>query len=286
MSNIKAYLLALDGKSFPDHKWDFGFIREAFERNNVEYLEVTELPEVDRAFVVICGYENKRIPTKISDELNKIKKVVLFVTGDEGGLFMADKIKHPNIHIWIQSPYPDRHSKFNKMPIGCPSHMKDNLPNYTNKKNDVFFSGQITHDRRKELAEAMPNVPNALFNPTAGFTQGYQPAEYYRHLLESKIIPAPAGALTIDSFRFYEALEMLALPIGDLKNYFGTEHNFWDFTFEQDTAFIPKTNNWQELPGIIEKGISDYPANMHRAVSWWIKYKRDFAYKIMEQINE
>lgn len=285
MSNIKAYLLGLDGKSFPNHKWDFGFVKEAFDKNNIDYVQVSELPEVDKAFVVICGFENKRIPTKVSDELNKIKKVVLFITGDETGSFMVDKIKHPNIYIWVQSPYPNIHEKFYKMPIGCPSHMKDNLPQYTNKKNDVFFSGQITHDRRKELAEVMPNVPNALFNPTPGFTQGYEPSEYYKHLLESKIVPSPAGTATIDSFRFYEALEMLALPVGDLKSSTNEEYNFWDFTFEQTTNLIPKTNNWHELPGIIEKEVIDYPANMHRAVSWWIKYKRDFAYKIMEQIN-
>jgi hypothetical protein len=244
------------------------------------------LPKCDRAFVVICGYENKRLINEVSAELKKIDRVVLFITGDERGLFRADKIKHRNIQIWIQSPYPDRHGQFNKMPIGCPSHMKNNLPNYVTKKNSAFFSGQITHCRREELAEAMPNISNALFNPTAGFTQGYGPKEYYKHIAESIVIPAPAGTATVDSFRFYEALEMLALPVGDLKNSFGTEHNFWDFTFEQSTPFIPKTNNWNELPGIIEKEVSDYPANMHRAVSWWIKYKRDFAYKIMEQINE
>jgi hypothetical protein len=284
LSKIKAYLLALDGKSFPDHKWDFGFVREAFDRNNVEYVEVTELPEVDKGFVVICGFENRRIPTKVSTELNKIKKVVLFVTGDETGSFMADKIKHPDIKIWIQSPYPDRHGQFYKMPIGCPSHMRDNLPEYTTKKNDAFFSGQITHDRRRELAEAMPNVKNVLFNPTPGFTQGYEPKEYYRHLLESRVIPSPAGSDTIDSFRFYEALEMLGIPVGDLKNSKNEGQNFWDFTFEQNTP-VPKTDNWNELQTIINDSLYDYPASMHRTVAWWIKYKRDFAYKIMEQLN-
>lgn len=285
MSEIKAYLLAVDGKSFPDHKWDFGFVKEAFHKNKIDYEEVVSLPECDKAFVVICGWENKFLIKEVNQELNKIKKVVLFITGDERGFFRADKIFHPDIKIWIQSPYPDRHGPFYKMPIGCPSHMKDNLPEYTTKKNHVFFSGQITHDRRKELAEVMPNISNALFNPTAGFTQGYGPAEYYQHLLESIVVPAPAGTSTIDSFRFYEAIEMLAIPVGDLKSSTNEEYNFWDFVFEKETPIIPKTNNWNELPGIVDKGVSDYPANMHRVVGWWIKYKRDFAYKIMEQLN-
>ena len=286
MSDVTAYLLAVDGKSFPDHKWDFGFVREAFDRNKIKYVEATTLPECDRAFVVIAGFENRAMYHEINIELAKIKRVVLFVTADERGAFSPRQLSHPNISVWVQSPYPDRHKKFNKMPIGCPSHMKDNLPEYTTKKNDAFFSGQVTHSRRKELADVMPSIPNALFNPTPGFTQGYQPTEYYQHLLESKVVPAPAGTATVDSFRFYEALEMLALPVGDLKNSLNTQHNFWDFVFQQPTPFIPKTADWHELPGIVEKGVSDYPANMHRAVSWWIRYKRDFAYKIMEEVNE
>jgi hypothetical protein len=286
MSDIKAYLLGVDGKSFPDHKWDFGFVKEAFDKNKIEYSEATSLPECDRAFVVICGFENKQLVNEVSFELNKIKRVVLFITGDERGTFRADKLSHDNMEIWIQSPYPDRHGQFNKMPIGCPSHMKDNLPEYTDKKNDAFFSGQITHDRRKQLAEVMPGVPNALFNPTPGFTQGYKPKEYYKHIAESKMVPSPAGTSTVDSFRFYETLELLSLPIGDLRSSTNEKYNFWDFVFEQETPFIPKTTNWNNLPDIVEKGVGDYPGNMHRAVSWWIKYKRDFAYKIMEQINE
>jgi hypothetical protein len=286
MSEIKAYLLAVDGKSFPDHKWDFGFIKEAFDKNKIEYVETTKLPECEKAFVVIAGYEHKNSIKEVLQELQKIKKVVLFITGDERGVFRADKLFHPNIKIWIQSPYLDRHEQFYKMPIGCPSHMKNNLPEYTTKKNYVFFSGQITHDRRKELAEFMPTIPNVLFNPTAGFTQGYQPTEYYQHLLESIVVPSPAGTATIDSFRFYEAIEMLAIPIGDLKDSSGYVYNFWDFVFEEETHFIPKTSNWKKLSKIAQQSIRDYPANMHRIVSWWIKYKRDFAYKIMEQINE
>jgi hypothetical protein len=103
-------------------------------------------------------------------------------------------------------------------------------------------------------------------------------------LLESRVIPSPAGSDTIDSFRFYEALEMLGIPVGDLKNSKNEGQNFWDFTFEQNTP-VPKTDNWNELQTIINDSLYDYPASMHRTVAWWIKYKRDFAYKIMEQLN-
>lgn len=284
MSNPKAYLLAIDGKSFPDHKWDFGLLKESFEKNKVDYEQVTALPKCNKAFVVICGDENKRMPSQINEELAKIKRVVLFITADEGGLFRADKIKHPNISIWIQSPYPDRHAQFNKFPIGAPFSLKENHPEYTGKKYDVFFSGQVTHQRRQELNDAMANIKNALNNPTPGFTQGYEQKEYLQHFLESRLGPAPAGTATIDSFRFYEALEMLCLPIGDTKSSTGQEYDFWDFVFSQEVP-VPKTSDWKELGTIVDKALLDYPANMHRAVSWWIRYKRDFAYKIMEELN-
>ena len=152
------------------------------------------------------------------------------------------------------------------------------------KKYDAFFSGQVTHQRREELVDAMSKLDNVLLNPTAGFTQGYDQKQYLQHFVESKLAPAPAGTATIDSFRFYEALEMLCLPIGDTKSSKGEQYDFWDFAMSKEVP-VPKTSNWNELGIIMEEALLNYPANMHKAVSWWIRYKRDFAYKIMEEIN-
>ena len=48
----------------------------------------------------------------------------------------------------------------------------------------------------------------------------------------------------------------------------------------------PKIQNWMDLPDLMVKLNEGYPNNMHSAVSWWIKYKRDLFNKLMEQINE
>jgi hypothetical protein len=97
----------------------------------------------------------------------------------------------------------------------------------------------------------------------------------------SKVVPAPSGAAVIDNFRFFEALEMLALPIGDLKQANGRETNFYEYVYGK-TIPVPLTHDWYQLGKIISEIMNDYPANMHRAVAWWIKYKRDFANKIMD----
>jgi hypothetical protein len=130
----------------------------------------------------------------------------------------------------------------------------------------------------------MENLPNALFKPTAGFAQGDSPKEYYRNLASAKIAPAPSGAVVIESFRFYEALEMLCLPVVDALDPFNNPINYYDFVFEEKTP-IRSIKNWHLLKGIVPELLNNYPENMHQAVSWWIKQKRDLGIKIMRQIN-
>ena len=281
---MKAYLYSPDKKNYPNHKGDFGLVKEAFNTKNIESIEVEELEETERAFVCIPGYDSIGHEKQINKELAKIKKVVLFVTSDECGMFNAKLIKHTDIKIWIQSPYK-KHKSFFKMPIGAPTTLTSNLPEYPTKTSDMFFAGQITHQRRQELHNAIKYFNNIDYLPTGGFMQGDTQDVYYSRLSKAKIAPCPAGNVTIDSFRFYEALEMLCLPIGDIKDSAGRAFDFLDYTFDSIVP-VPKTSNWNLLLDIFIKEIKDYPANMHKAVSWWIKYKRDFANLIVDQLNE
>jgi hypothetical protein len=205
-------------------------------------------------------------------------------TGDEGAYFNVDKICHPNIEIWVQYPH-QKHKKYNKVFIGAPQHIKDNLPDYPIKEYDVYFGGQITHQRRKELGEAMPGLPNSLYKPTPGFAQGDTPKDYYATMSKAKISPCPAGAQVVDTFRLFESIEMLCLPVGDMVDSIGIEKDFFAYVGAADIPII-KTNNWHNLKEIVPNLLNDYPNNMHKVVCWWIKYKRDFSIKIMEQVNE
>jgi hypothetical protein len=78
---------------------------------------------------------------------------------------------------------------------------------------------------------------------------------------------------------------MLCLPIGDLVDSRGIEKDFFSYVGTEDVP-ITKTNNWHSLKDIVPNLLNGYPNNMHKVVCWWIKYKRDFSLKIMEQINE
>jgi hypothetical protein len=279
----KAYLYSVKAEDSASHKWDYGLIKEFFSKYNIKPVNVTSLPNEERAFVVIPGPQNIDYEELISDELNKINRVVLFITGDESGSFDIEKIKHKNIEIWIQCPHK-KHSKYNKIALGTPQHLSKNLPTYQDKSYDVSFAGQITHQRRQELAKAMQSIPNSFYGPTEGFAQGLNPKNYYDKMFISKIIPCPSGQVVIDSFRFYEAIEMLCLPIADRLDSKGNETNYYNFVFEDEVP-IKTLDNWHLLQNTISELLNNYPNNMHQVVCWWIKYKRDLGIKLMRQIN-
>ena len=283
MNQSKCYLYSFNKEDCAADKWDYGLLKEIFDKYNIEQIKVNALPIEDRAFVVIPGPQNIGHEKHIAKELQNISKLVLFITGDEEGVFDIDRIDHPNAEIWIQYPHK-KHEKYNKFPIGVPQHLKNNLPNYKTKTYDVFFAGQITHQRREQLAGAIALVNNALYKPTDGFARGDKPIHYYDNLASSRIAACPAGAVVIDSFRLFEAIEMMSLPIADLIDSSGLEDDFYQRLFNEVVPFY-KIKNWNDLPVIVSGLLEGYPNNMHTVVCWWIKYKRDFGIKLMRQIN-
>jgi hypothetical protein len=283
MSQINAYLYSHDGKDYASDKWDYGLIKEIFDKYEVNQIKVTSIPEGEKAFVVIPGPQTAGNEDTLSDELSKLSKVVLFINGDENARFNVDKIIHPNIEIWIQYPHK-KHSEYNKMPIGVPQHLKDNLPEYKEKDYDVYFGGQITHQRRVELSHVMPRLKNSLYGPTKGFSQGDKPKDYYAKLASAKIAPCPSGAAVIDTFRFFESIELLTLPIADTLDPKGIQTDFYKDMFGVNVPF-KDVSNWNELDKLVPRLLDHYPNNMHKVVCWWIKEKRDLGIKIMRQIN-
>jgi len=283
MNQSNCYLYSFNKEDCAADKWDYGLLKEIFDNHNIEQIKVNSLPITDRAFVVIPGPQNIGHEKHISKELKNISRLVLFITGDEEGVFDIDRIDHPNAEIWIQYPHK-KHEAYNKLPVGVPQHLKNNLPNYKTKTYDLFFAGQITHQRRQQLAEAIALVNNALYKPTDGFARGDKPIYYYDNLASSKIAACPAGAVVIDSFRLFEAIEMMSLPIVDFIDSSGLEDDFYQRLFNEAVPFY-KTKDWNELPNLTLRLLEGYPNNMHTVVCWWIKYKRDFGIKLMRQIN-
>ena len=281
---IKTYLYSFKAEDCSADKWDYGLLKEVFDKYQIEQVRVTSIPKTERAFVVVPGPQNLGYEESVNREIQNVSRLVLFITGDEEGKFDIEKISHPNAEIWVQYPY-EKHKDLNKLPIGVPQHLKKLVPEYPSKDYDVYFSGQITHPRRQQIAKVLPKVPNALFTLTEGFAQGGEPVDYYKALASAKIAPAPSGAATMDTFRFFEAIEMLCLPIADGIDSKGNFIEFYKNLFGYEIP-VEVTYNWSNLTKLVPALLHQYPQNMQKVVSWWIKYKRDLGIKVMRQINE
>jgi hypothetical protein len=283
MNQSKCYLYSFNEQDCAADKWDYGLLKEIFDKYKIDQVKVTSIPKANRGFVVIPGPQNLGHEEDVNAQIQNLSRLVLFITGDEEGKFDISKINHPNAEIWIQYPH-EKHKDYNKLPIGVPQHLKKFAPEYPSKDNNLYFGGQITHSRRQQLAKAIQNMPNALFKPTAGFAQGDKPIDYYRTLASAKIAPVPSGAIVIDSFRFYEAIEMLCLPIADRIDPNGNSLDFYNYLFGYNIP-VTHVSNWSELHKLAPELLDQYPTNMHDVVSWWIKYKRDLGIKVMRQVN-
>ena len=87
---------------------------------------------------------------------------------------------------------------------------------------DVFFSGHMASTNRRhylrwviDFFQDMPKEerPKLDFNITRGFNMGLSPEEYSQKLYQSKIVVCPAGNVSMETFRHYEAMRSGAIVV-------------------------------------------------------------------------
>lgn len=288
---MRAYFLSLKPQTPCNDYWDYGMMTDLIKGKlwrpsgfpDIDIVECSELPKDDTAIVVIPARHHADMVTEINNQINRINHVVLFLMGDEEAEFPVEKISHPSIRIWVQNPHPGRHDSYRKLGTGYPGQIHNYIGEY-DKDVDIFFAGQITHQRRAELVESTQGMTNIRLIPTKGFTQGVGHSEYYEYMQRAKIAPAPSGAVIPDSFRLFEALECGALVIADERTPNGEVVHYWDWLFEAPTPF-PHVTNWDRLPTLSKEMLEDYPDNLHKQTAWWIKYKRQLSYWLLEDLH-
>lgn len=289
---MKVYFLSLKKETPKRGYWDYALLEDfisgrlwkPYEFVPFEIKEVDKLPEDDRAIVVIPARHHAGLEPEITGQLKNIKHVVLFLMGDEEADFDVEEIKHNSIHIWVQNAHPDKHDKYNRIGTGYAPHIRLQDNTEYNKNINVYFSGQITHKNREVMYDAVLEYHNSVVNRTAGFTQGVAPDKYAGLMARAKVVPCPAGAVIPDSFRTYEALESMAIAVADNRNSQGTISNYWQWLFNEDVPF-PTINADDEWFGKVDNAVKEYNDMIQQQTVWWIKWKRDFAYKVMEQLK-
>ena len=302
---IPVVFLSLNPETPARGYWDMGMLEDVFSgkmwkpATSYEFVVVDKLEDAGEGAIIVFP---ARAQVDYLDELNArikpLKWVVLMLTGDEEASFPVEKVKHPNIFIWVMSPRPDRHEAYNKLGTGYPPQAREWLPKYQEEAQerpiDYFFSGQITHDRRWSMSVQLRTMvefkhANNLrgdFNFTDGFTKGYQPEEYYKRLARAKTAPAPSGPETPDSFRLFEALEAGCIPIADTRDPKGVfPDNYWQWFFEGDVPFPIIKDYEQELQGFTIAAVKDFAKTSNDIFAWWQNYKRDLCYRVMKQVH-
>jgi hypothetical protein len=218
---------------------------------------------------------------------------LVIATSDEASTFPWARFHRPdNCRLWVMTPRPEKKYPEGTFFIGegCPwppeeiaSHA---LPDW-DKPLDLFFSGQINHDRRIEMIVAVEEVAKTHRverHATEGFRQGMSVGDYLKTTTHSKIIPCPSGRSTQDSFRFYEALEAQAIPIADERRP-KTKHpgGYWEMIFGDSFPF--GITRWQELPEKMRR-FRNAPETPAMTSAWWQQYKRSIAYELDDTVKD
>lgn len=229
--------------------------------------------------VVVPGRFWNTAYDQIADALSRYEWVLGLRVSDEEDWFNPTMVEHPNAKWWIQTPrfqseYPNG-SRF--LPVGYTPHARFADP--SEKLLDVFLSGQDTHRRRHECFDTLEGLKRSRIHRTAGFTQGMDAGEYVRCCGLAKLMPCPSGAVSVDSFRVWEALEADAIPVVDKVSPVDGPTNYWERVL-QDPPF-PLVHDWGAVDWVeLLDGWDPEPVQ-----GWYRSYKRRLADWLVEDLT-
>lgn len=253
--------------------------------HGIEFERLEAFPAAADGIVLIVPGRYWADPTaEIGQAISKYRWVLAFRTSDEEDLFDIRKVVHPSILWWVQTPRVGvDYGTARFLPLGYTPHC-DLMPvEPPEKLLDLFLACQDTHSRRHEAFAALQSGERRRIEPSPGFTQGMDPAEYVRCMTAAKVAPAPSGAVSPDSFRVWEALEAHAIPIADDVSPTYDSRGYWRMLLG-DPPF-PILADYQDLPGWVDDMLSDWPRQANRVTAWWIQTKRGLARMLREDLT-
>lgn len=267
MSKSVAYL-SFNKKVPAAGYWDQAFLQDL----------LGDIENARRATFVIPGAYQADYLQEISEFLSNYRKILVFITSDEEGKFPIKKLEHDNMILYSQ--YGTSEYVF---PLGYTPDTRPVLMDIgvLEKNRDWFFSGQVTHERRQQMAEQLRKMDNGFLVETDGFSKGLAHWEYYHELASAHAVICPPGAVTQDSFRVYETLEAGSIPIVDALTPDGKDTGYWEKLFPD--APFPILKDYKELPALIEKCKNPHYSN--EVFAWWIRTKQALKAKIKKQVE-
>lgn len=282
MGQLNIIYLSVKEETPPNDYWDMGFLNEylfpQFVHNTYEGGVIPD--DITGAVVVIPARAQADSVEEINTQLSKLAWCVVILTGDEESVFPWRELKHARMLIWVMSPKQGIHDDA-AFRIG--SGYRAEEPELLRKiglierNYDLFFAGQVTHEKRREVAKQLIKIENSALFETEGFGQGMDYEEYTTYMAQSKFVACPAGPVSPDNFRLYEALEAGAIPIADGGDY-------WSYLFGEPVPF-PVLTEWSKLQDTMPILLSNYQELANKVFSWWQFYKRRIADKLEENVR-
>lgn len=236
--------------------WDQAMLEDMFKTKEHH----TEIGELKQAIVVIPTADQN--PDDINKELSKLDECYVICTSDEWHNFDLSKLSHANMELFSMYATDDEIDVM-WLPIGYTPHGKAEFYS-TERDNDIYFAGQVNHKKRKEMVKELNKLPNFKLDQSGGFAQGLNTTQYLHNIKTSKVISAPSGNISPDSFRLYEALENGAVPIADDPKYFTKLFGSYPF---------PAVNKSEQWSTYAEESVKLYPVLNNRCSAWWQSFK-------------
>lgn len=296
MTDINVIWLSLN--EAPNHGyWCYGWLEEAFSNINQEPTEsntfywgnqIEDVPDDEGAIVIIPAEYHKDNVAELNATIATLPWAIVVVASDEGGLFPIEDLA-PVHGLWVMTPHFEKHTypegtQF--LSVYYPQDARGLIAQFKSlalgDRQACSFSGQITHDRRYKMVEALE--ADYPINKTAGFTQGLGRREYYELLAGTRVTPAPSGPVTVDSFRAFETLESGGVPILDLVcPAGGGGAQYWNAILG-DQHPVPVIDDWRNAWLTIEDVGDTWPHSSNLVFSWWQTHKRELKHRILADV--
>lgn len=268
----------------PFDQWDQSLLRDLLGGHLtppgcefVHYKGAFATTYADTAVILIPGrYDGAE--AGLATVVEQIGAALVIVTGDEESTFDWRAIDHPKLRWWFMTPDPAKEypagARF--LGSGYPPWLRDELRKAPEGRFwDWSYAGQVNHRRRSELTDTLEDVDQfGLLAPSAGFTKGLPHDEYARLLATTKVVPAPSGKYTPDSFRLHEALEAGCVPIADGATPAGPQPDYWPMVFPQAVPFQVLEGQWTSVGKYLSEALDGWQAKANRCFAWWQLHKR------------
>jgi hypothetical protein len=234
-------------------------------------------------------YTDRAQVDALNVQLNNLDWAVVFITSDEASRFPVGRLEHrlDRMRVWVQTPRPSLHHGDRYLPFGLPpgtSEVFAELDPTSERKYDWSFSGQVNHERRRQLVDAVKNLPNGYELLSGGFTQGLPRREFLELLAQTKVVPCPAGPSTPDSFRLWEALEAGCVPIVDgyCPAYLD---NYWMHLCGGRPP-LTVLGDWGAFPQLLPGVLAGWLPTANGLGAWWQQYRRQIARRVVSDITD